>query len=96
MKETMEAKQLPVKDRVCIMLLSQYPEFIDMATPSLQGSLGNVVSAQGTYIHLKLRGGSITKKEGQNGCYRVLAFSSVFCSHEILESTPGSKYFCPY
>lgn len=45
MKETMEAKQLPVKDRVCIMLLSQYPEFIDMATPSLQGSLGNVVSA---------------------------------------------------
>jgi len=58
----MEAKQVPVKDLVCIMLISHCPEFTDMAMPNLQGSLGNVVSAWGTYIHLKPRRSYYLKK----------------------------------
>lgn len=56
MKEKVECQQLPVKDLVCIMLISHCVEFIDMvATPSLQEILGNIVFACGTYVHLKLR-----------------------------------------
>lgn len=77
----MEGKQLPVKDLFCIMLIFYCLKFIDMATPSLQGSLGNIVSAWGTYVHLKFRRFNFKKEEGNNENYRHLAFTAVFFQH---------------
>lgn len=53
MKEKVECQQLPVKDLVCIMLISHCVEFIDMvATPFTRNSgkyslcLWNICSSQ--------------------------------------------------